>query len=222
MFFHEGAVPPVLADEITEKLSKLSFPTLGHYLEEGFVEPGIHQVVSTGKRVIGTAFTVRLTATDSTALHYAAGQLQPGHVLVLDTGGDTRHAPLGEVVATQLVVRGAAGAIVDGVVTDTDEIRREGLPVYARGTSMLTTKLHGIDAGGVNVPVTCGAVAVSPGDVVLADANGVLIVSQERLAEVLDIALQDDAEEPELLADIRAGGILGQLTGANDLVNSLR
>lgn len=215
MFFHTGTVPPVLDSELREKLERLSFPTLGHYLEEGFVEPEVRRIVDSGARTIGTAYTVRTTATDSTALHHAAGHIEAGHVLVLDTGGDRRHAPLGEVVAAQLVVRGAAGAVVDGMVTDTDEIAALGLAVHARGTTMLTTKLHGIDAGGVNVPVTCGGAVVQPGDVVLADANGVLVVPLETLERVVDIALSDDAEEPELVDNLRAGKRLGDLTGAS-------
>lgn len=221
MFFHTGDAPSTLSDELRHKLERLSFPTLGHYLEEGFVDSTVRRVVDGGQRTIGTAFTVRTTATDSTALHHAAGLIEPGHVLVIDTGGDQRHAPLGEVVAAQLAARGAAGAVVDGVVTDVDEITELGLTVHARGTSMLTTKLHGIDGGGVNVPVTCGGAVVHPGDVVLADANGVLVVPLATLEKIVDIALEDDAEEPALVADIRSGSPLGTLTGASETVAAL-
>ncbi|GAA2447092.1 RraA family protein [Agromyces soli] len=221
MFFHTGTAPAPLSQPLREKLERLSFPTLGHYLEEGFVDPEVRRIVAAGGRVIGTAFTVRTTASDSTALHHAAGLIGAGQVLVLDTGGDRRHAPLGEVVAAQLVARGAAGAVVDGVVTDVDEIAELGLTVHARGTSMLTTKLHGIDAGGVNVPVTCGGAVVHPGDVVLADANGVLVVPVEVLERLVDLALEDDAEEPDLIAELRRGEPLGSLTGASDTVAEL-
>lgn len=221
MFFHTGEAPASLPAALREKLEKLSFPTLGHYLEEGFADTEIRRIVAAGGRVIGSAFTVRTTATDSTALHHAAGLIGEGDVLVIDTGGDRRHAPLGEVVAAQLVARGAAGAVVDGVVTDTDEIAALGLSVHARGTSMLTTKLHGIDAGGVNIPVTCGGAVVNPGDVVLADANGVLFVALDVLARIVDIALADDAEEPELVEELRTGAPLGSLTGASDTVAEL-
>lgn len=221
MFFRTGDAPSQLPTSLRAKLERLSFPTLGHYLEEGFADPEIRRVVEAGGRVIGTAFTVRTTATDSTALHHAAGVIEPGQVLVLDTGGDRRHAPLGEVVAAQLVARGAAGAVVDGVVTDVDEIAELGLTVHARGTSMLTTKLQGIDAGGVNVPVTCGGAVVHPGDVVLADANGVLVVPLEGLEALVDLALEDDAEEPALIDQLRGGAPLGSLTGASDTVAAL-
>lgn len=215
-----GPAPEPLPSDLVEKLERVSFPTLGHYLEEGFADPAIVRVAGT-RRVVGRAVTVRTTATDSTMLHHAAGLVEPGDVVVIDTGGDVRHAPLGEVVASALVFRGAAGAVVDGSATDIDEIAGLGLPVYARGLSMLTTKLHGIDAGGLNVPVVVGGVVVNPGDVVLADANGVLFASVPVLAALIDTALADDAEEPELVEELRAGGRLGDLTGATASVHAL-
>ena len=220
MFVNTNEAPNTLTSELRAKLEKLSFPTLGHYLEEGFADSGVRRIVGRG-RVIGSAVTVRTTATDSTMLHHAAGTIEPGQVLVIDTGGDTRHAPLGEVVAAQLAIRGAAGAVVDGVITDTDEIEEIGLTVHARGTSMLTTKLHHIDAGGLNVPVSCGGVVVHPGDIVLADANGVLVVPVSVLEKIVDVALADDAEEPDLIAELREGARLGSLTGASEAVERL-
>ncbi|UOR03436.1 RraA family protein [Leucobacter allii] len=202
-------------------LAALSLPTLGHFLEDGFVDPGIRCLVPPPANVVGVALTVRTTASDSTALHHAAGMILPGQVMVIDTGGDRRHAPLGEVVATQLRVRGAAGVVVDGAVTDIEQLRRIGVPVYARGTSLLTTKLHGTGGGGIGVGVACGGVSVVAGDIVLADENGVLVSDRERLRSVLREAADDDAAEPELLRAIEAGGLLGELSGATALVRRL-
>lgn len=214
---HIGPTPPAVDAALIEKLGRVSFPTLGHYLEEGFADPGISRLAGS-TRVVGRAITVRTTSTDSTMLHHAAGLVEPGDVIVVDTGGDVRHAPLGEVVASALSFRGAAGVIVDGSATDIEEIAPLDLPVYARGLSMLTTKLHDIDAGGLNVPVVCGGVVVQPGDVVLADANGVLFAPAAVLEALIDIALEDDAEEPELVQALRDGGRLGDLTGASATV----
>lgn len=147
MFLEIGPTPEDISADLRQRLMTVGVPTLGHYLEEGFVSANLRRLSGT-TQVVGPAMTVRTTATDSTLLHHAAGLIEPGYVMVIDTGGDRIHAPLGEVVATQLAVSNAAGVIVDGVVTDIDEIRALGLAVYAHGTSALTTKLHGIDAGG--------------------------------------------------------------------------
>jgi 4-hydroxy-4-methyl-2-oxoglutarate aldolase len=202
------------------KLERVSFPTLGHYLEAGFLDPALMRLAGS-ERVVGRAVTVRTTATDSTMLHHAAGYLEPGDVLVIDTGGDRRHAPVGLVIAAAAAARGARGIIVDGVLTDIDEIAELGIPVYAYGVSMLTTKLQGIDAGGHHVDIVVGGVSISPGDVVIADANGVFASPASVLAGVIDIALQDDAEEPELIQKVRAGARLGDETGATATIMSL-
>ncbi|MEO3974334.1 RraA family protein [Streptomyces sp. CAU 1734] len=210
-------LPAPHSPELLEKLRKVDFPTLGHYLEEGFCEPGLQRVAGTGK-LVGRAVTVRVTATDSTLLHHAAGIVRPGDVVVVDTGGDRRHAPLGEVVANALAARGAAGAVVDGLCTDIEALRAVGLPVYARGRTALTTKLHGIADGALGAPVCCGGVPVHAGDIVLGDANGLIIAPAGRLAAVVDEALADDAEEPALVARLWEGEPLGTLTGATGLL----
>lgn len=215
-----GDSPAPLDPALVERLSGLSFPTLGHYLEEGFADYGIQRQTGTA-RVIGRAITVRLTAQDSTLLHHAAGYCEPGDVFVIDMGGDVRHAPVGEVLAATLAIRGAAGVIVDGVITDVDEIEEFDIPVYSRGRSILTTKLLYVDAGGINIPVVCGGVTVNPGDVVLADRNGVFFAPASTIEALIDTALQDDAEEPGLIDELRAGARLGDLTGASEAVARL-
>ncbi|WP_427925068.1 RraA family protein [Streptomyces sp. cg40] len=211
---------PLLDTQLAARLAQVDFPTLGHYLEEGFCDTGLRRVAGAG-RLIGRAVTVRITPTDSTLLHHTAGLVGPGDVVVVDCGGDRRHAPLGEVVVNALAARGAAGAVVDGVCTDIDALRELGLPIYAYGTSLLTTKLHGIPDGSLNAPISCGGVPVGPGDLVLGDANGLLIAPAARIAAVLDEALLDDEEEPALVADLYTGQPLGELTGASATVAKL-
>jgi regulator of RNase E activity RraA len=213
-------LPAPLDPVLLDRLHRVDFPTLGHYLEEGFCDPLLYRLAG-DRKLVGRVVTVRITATDSTLLHHAAGIVAPGDVVVVDCGGDRRHAPLGEVVANALAARGAAGAVVDGVCTDIDALHALGLPVYAYGRSMLTTKLHGIADGGVNIPVSCAGVPVRPGDIALGDANGLLITSADRLAAVLDEALADDAEEPALIAELWEGRPLGTLTGATAAVEKL-
>ncbi|MFT4082929.1 MAG: RraA family protein [Nocardioides sp.] len=220
MSFTLGTPPAQLSDALLERLRRVSFPTLGHYLEEGFLDPAIQRQCGRG-RVVGRAISVRLTGQDSTVLHHAAGHCRPGDVFVIDTGGDTRHAPVGEVLAVTLHARGAVGVVIDGVMTDLDQVEPLGLPVYARGRSVLTTKLLHLDAGGLHVPVSVGGVTVTSGDVVLADRNGVFAAAPAVVEALVDTALADDAEEPALLAEVLAGARLGDLTGATAAIESL-
>jgi len=192
------------ARQILAGLEAVSYPTIGHFLEDGFLDPALQSLLD-GVKVAGPAVTVRIVGCDAIAMNRAVLELYPGAVLVVDMDGDRRHAAVGAVTAAAAQARGAAGIVVDGVATDLLELRITGLPVFARGTSCLTTKrLHGTDSA-VNVPVMCGGVLVQPGDWVLGDDNGVIVLTQEQATAVLERALASDAAEPELLARIAAG-----------------
>lgn len=185
-------------------LADVSYPTIGHFLEDGFLDPAIRSLLH-GVKVAGPAVTVRIAGNDAFAMNRALLALYPGAVLVVDMSGDHLHAPVGAVTAAAATSRGAAAVVVDGVATDILELRATGLPVFARGTSCLTTKrIHGAGSD-VNIPVMCGGVEVHPGDWVLGDDNGVIVLSPAALEGVLDQALASDAAEPAVLARIAAG-----------------
>lgn len=189
---------------LAEKLQRVSFATLGHFLEDGFVS---HQIRSqlTGVKVVGRARTLRVVNADAFAVNHALVSLQPGEVLVIEMQGDHHHACVGTVTSCAATAKGAVGIVVDGVVTDVVELRQAGLPIFARGTSLLTTKLRSDPGSAQNVDIQCGGVPVRPGNWVLGDDNGLLITSTEALEAVIDTALASDAAEPALLARMQSG-----------------
>ncbi|MCQ9164524.1 RraA family protein [Arthrobacter sp. STN4] len=189
---------------LIQRLQSVSFPTIGHFLEDGFLDTGIRALVA-DIHVVGRAVTVRVAGADAFATNQGLALLEPGDVLVIETGGDVRHAPVGAVTGCAAQTAGAAGIVVDGVVTDIVELREAGLPVFARGTSVLTTKRLADAGSAVNVPVLCGGVMVNPGDIVMADDNGVLVLRPEDAAAIVDRALASDLAEPAILARIRSG-----------------
>jgi 4-hydroxy-4-methyl-2-oxoglutarate aldolase len=186
------------------RLADVSYPAIGHFLDDGFLDPAIRSLLN-GVKVAGPAVTVRIAGNDAFAMNRALLALYPGAVLVVDMSGDYRHAPVGAVTAAAATAQGAAGVVVDGVATDILELRATGLPVFARGTSCLTTKRIHHALSDVNIPVMCGGVEVRPGDWVLGDDNGVIVLSPAALEGVLDQALASDGAEPALLARIAAG-----------------
>lgn len=215
-------MPTPLDSDLRKLCETLSFATLGHYLEDGFMDPGIRLLSLPKTKIVGCAVTVRITPPDSILVHKVTELLRPGDVLVVDTGGNIRHAPVGEMVALATQVRGASGIIVDGVVTDIEEICALGLPVFARGTSLLTTKLVGLKFGGINIPVSCGGVRVEPGDVILGDTNGVMAVKRELLRDLLPLARASDERELEMRLRLMSGGSLPEQSGANALIERLK
>src|ERR1700676_4238321 len=114
----------------------------------------------------------------------AVDSLLPGEVAVVGTGKSTRNAPWGELLSTAARARGARGAVVDGLVRDVRKIEALGFPVFARGIKPVDSKGRGL-VGDYNVPVDCGGVLVSPGDLVFADYDGVMVIPAEVLPEVI-------------------------------------
>ena len=188
---------------LLRSLESVSFPTLGHFMEDGFADHHLRAMVPNVK-VIGRAVTLKLLSPDAIPVNRALSQLKPGDVLVIDMSGNHTHAPVGAVTACAALNAGARGVIVDGVVTDLLELRSTGLPVFARGTSLLTTKKRDTMSSLFNEPVICGGVVVRPGDIVLADDNGVLFAEAPALAAVIDMALASDHAEPAILARLNA------------------
>ncbi|WP_454835778.1 RraA family protein [Pseudomonas lini] len=200
----------MVESQLIEQLKAVSFPTLGHFLEEGFADSQLRAMVP-NVRLVGRALTLKLVGADAIAVNQALALIQPGDVLVIDTDGDWQHAPVGAVTSCAASFAGAVGIVVDGAVTDLLELREAGLPVFARGTSLLTTKLHGRGDSLINQPIHCAGVTVHPGDLVLADDNGVLFLDPASAQNVIEHALASDRAEPRLLERLRAGEPVSQV-----------
>jgi 4-hydroxy-4-methyl-2-oxoglutarate aldolase len=206
---------PPLPDGLLDALGEVDFATLGHFLEVGFPDPGITRAVGDG-RLMGRAVTVRVTGPDSALVHRATELLSPGDVLLVDTGGDHRHAPVGGVVGTAVATAGALGIVIDGPATDIEVLGALGLKVYSRGTTILTTKMLGLPTGGINVPIVIGGVPVLPGYVVAGDANGLLVADPADVMAALPDARTSDAAEPEKLRRVRGGEPLSSVSVAGE------
>lgn len=205
-----------IPEDLLRRASAVSPATIGHLTAFGFMDPAI-KPLHPGARVAGPAFTVRIPADDSTAVHKAMGLVEPGDVVVIDRSGDTRHACVGDVVALAARTRGVAAIVIDGVATDAADIQRIGLPVFARGISALTTKLLGLH-GEINLPVHAGGVTVRPGDLILADDNGVLVLDPASAGALVAQAEEAERREVELKRRLLAGELLPALTGADKLI----
>lgn len=197
-------------DELIAALRRVEIPTLGHFLEEGFCDQDLRPVNS-GPQLVGRARTLDLTEPDAFAVNRALLALAPGDVLVIRVAG-RGHAPVGAVTAHAAIAQGAAGIVVDGPVTDQAALRelQDRLPVFATGLTARTTKrsgaLSGETDGALDRVIEVAGVSVRPGDLVLGDAQGILILPPDGPGDdVLDAALASDAAEPALVARIASG-----------------
>jgi 4-hydroxy-4-methyl-2-oxoglutarate aldolase len=146
-----------------------------------------------GARAAGTAVTVRVPAGDNWMIHVAVEQCREGDIVVVSPAAPSEHGYLGELIATALQVRGVHGFVIDGGVRDVAELRAMGFPVWSAVVSALGTVKQ--ELGDVNVPVECAGVRVEPGDIVVADDDGVVVVSRAAAAEVLRASRDREAKE---------------------------
>jgi len=205
-------LPTPVAPDLLALLARAEPATIGHVLSAGFMDTGMRGLFP-DVRIAGTAVTVRAPGPDCTMVHYALGKVRPGDVLVVDRCGDHRHAATGGVVAYAARKAGVAGIVLDGVVSDLGELRQYGVPIWARGSSVVTTK-H-LDLGGeFCIPISCGGVGVRPGDAILADENGVLVLDPALIQQAATTAIRMQQEEKSLLARLDAGEKLPDISGA--------
>jgi 4-hydroxy-4-methyl-2-oxoglutarate aldolase len=168
----------------------------------GLLEPAIRPV-QTGVRVAGTAITALCPAGDNLMIHLAVEQCAAGDVLVVAMESPSTDGVLGELLATSLRARGAVAAVVDAGVRDLAALRAMGFPVWSRWVCAQGTSKS--EPGTVNRPVVCAGHLVNPGDVVIADDDGVVCVASRDAAEVADRASRRAAHEDVLRERLAAG-----------------
>ncbi len=213
-----GPMPEPLPSGLVAKLEQVETATIGHWRHWGFMDRGIQPLLRE-KRIAGVAVTLAIPGPDSTLLHHALGLLRPGDVLVVDRLGDDRHACWGGGVTVAAKAAGAKAGVVDGPCTDLTEIRDSDFPMWCRGLAPITTRLY--DLGGrLNKPVSCGGVAVMPGDVILADESGVLVLPRDEAEAEADAAIARQARGLESQDKVKAGAKLGELSGASAKVTA--
>ncbi len=202
-------------------LAGVETATVGHWRLMGFMDRAIQPLLS-GRRVVGTAVTLAIAGPDSTLLHHATGLLRAGDILVVDRLGDDKYACWGGGVTVAAKASGAVAGIVDGPCTDLTEIQESDFPMWSRGLSPITTRLYDL-GGGMNIPVSCGGAVVMPGDAILADESGVMVIPRNEVRLVAEEALRRQQSGKEREARVRNNeGKLGELTGASAKVLARR
>lgn len=183
--------------------------------KRGLVDAPLVQVVR-GSKVAGPARIARCGRDDNLMVHAVMAEAQPGDVLVLTMPEPEPVALMGELLATQAAVRKVAGVLVDGAVRDLELLEELGLPIWARWVRARgATKEH---VGELDVPVVVGGTEIRPGDVVVLDCDGAVVVPAERLDEVVELAVAREAREVELRAELEAGALSYDLHGLRALV----
>ena len=185
---------------------------------QGTMDSGI-KPIDPKSRMLGRAVTVQCYPGDNLALHQGIYAAEPGDVLILDCHGYTEAGHFGDIMALACQVRGIAGVVIDGSCRDSEDIKELGLPVFVRGFNPSGTVKASL--GKVNVPVTCGGVRVNPGDMVLGDCDGVVVVPREKEDQVFERAQAKFAKEEKLVEELKAGKTTLEIYGFDKLIKKL-
>lgn len=201
-----------MTNEQREKLSRLSSTNLSDALDFFNLKGAVHGILPTWEgcnKVYGEAVTVRLIAAGSTPPKFHLGQqaisvAKPGDVIVVDNGGRPDISCWGGVLATGAKLKGVAGVVIDGCCRDIDDFVELGFSVYSRGPVVQSARGRAIEDA-TNITVQIGNVAVNPGDVVLSDRSGTVIVPNARFDEVLSKAYSLYEKEEAMCAELKSG-----------------
>ena len=206
-------------DKIT-RLSELGVATVYEASgRAGLIDTPLIQLLP-GSRVAGPARTVLCGQDDNLMVHAVIEQIQPGEVLVLSMPEPAPVALIGELLATQVKVKQAAGILVDAAIRDVEELVALGLPIWTRFIRVKgATK---IKVGNLNVPVTVGGIQISPSDILVLDTDGGVCVRRERVDEVLQASEVRFEKETRMRERLVSGEISYEIHGLREVVEKNR
>lgn len=197
--------------ELVKGFYKLSTPTVSDAMDSIGIRCGCYGLVPLvlGKKIVGPAFTVKYVpvgAVKGTAGDYI-DEASEGDVLVLDNNGRTYCTVWGDILTYVAVSKKIAGTVIDGVCRDVDGIRELGYPMFTRGHTMVTGKDR-VMLQSKNEVVSLCDIQVKPGDLIMGDETGVIVIPRERAEEILEIANRIDQAEMNIIEEVKKGSTL--------------
>jgi len=200
---------PRLDPAIMAEFMDFATPDISDLLNRLYaVDPAITCLTGRRHRLCGPACTVKVFPGDNLMVHKSLDVARPGDVVVIDSGRSSSNAVLGDLVSAKAKHRKIAGFLVDGLIRDLPDILGLDFPVFARGTTSVGPLHRG--PGEINYPICCGGVVVNPGDLVVADGAGVVVVPREIVAELLRRLREHQQTNQDYLAAVRRGDFSNQ------------
>jgi 4-hydroxy-4-methyl-2-oxoglutarate aldolase len=175
---------------------------------KGALDSGMKPIDPTS-RLAGPAYTVDAHPADNLILHHAVMKAQPGDVLVVDAKGFLEAGPWGDVLTILAIKRGIAGMVINGCVRDANLIISLGFPIFCRGLSIKGTAKN--QPGKVGVPVMIGEVVINPGDIIVGDRDGLVVVAKDEVEKTVASAISREEKEDKMREAIEQGASTAEL-----------
>lgn len=202
--FRVRTVNQRLEPDIVAELGTFDTPDISDQLNRLYaVDPSISCLTGSHHKLCATVCTVKVFPGDNLMVHKALDIARPGDVVVVNSGGSRSNAVLGDIICTKARHRRLAGFVIDGLIRDLPRILELDFPVFARGTTPIGPLHRG--PGEINYPIACGGVVVNPGDVLVADSAGIVVVPQGIVLELLRRLSQQAASSASYLAAVKRG-----------------
>jgi regulator of RNase E activity RraA len=193
-----------LEPELMEQFTEFATPDISDMLNRLYaMDSGISNLTGKHHRLCGPACTVKVFPGDNLMVHKSLDVAMPGDIVVIDAHASSMNAVLGDLVSTKSKHRGIAGFVVDGFIRDLPDILELDFPIFARGTTSIGPLHRG--PGEINYPICCGGIVVNPGDVIVADGAGVVVIPQEIASDLLKRLRNQKISQAAYLASVKRG-----------------
>jgi len=192
-----------VSPEIVRQASAFASSILADVAGRRGAMDGRAKPLSPSMRLAGPAFTIEIRPGDNLMIHAAMAMARPGDILVVDGKADRSCALMGSIMLNACKKLGLGGVVLDAAVRDTEELRELGFPVYAIAANPNGPTKY--VPGRINWPISCGGVAVRAGDLVIGDADGIVVIEREKAGSLLGLAAAKVADERARIADILSG-----------------
>ena len=189
--------------DLIKKLSKFSSATICEALGNANYLPSGIKPIAVSMKVCGPAYTVQTMPRDNVLLHRAYAYAKRGDVIIAECSGFYEAGYWGDLLSLGAMQHGINGLVIDGCVRDADDIEALGFSVFSRGLCIRGTSNHG--DGSLNEPIIIGGIIINPGDIVVGDRDGVVIVPQVKIEETIEKVIAREAKEERTRAELRKG-----------------
>jgi RraA family protein len=191
------------APELVERMRAFDTPDISDMMNRlSTMSSEIHNLCNDVK-IAGPACTVKVFPGDNLMVHKALDIVRPGDVIVVDAGGSRMNGLIGDLICTKAKHRGVAAFVVDGLIRDLPDVQAVGLPVFARGVTPIGPLHRG--PGEINYPISCGGIVVNPGDLIVGDSNGLVVVRQDHIETILSRLVAQQASLQKYVANVKRG-----------------